>query len=300
MSRNKKIFDFNNSGFWIIIGLIIFLSAPIFRNFFYNDDKLMVWLNQFDTTNVIRIDTSSLQKYTKNDFLTVNWKWDDFENKNHSIQFSFLKKDLEKAYRFRINYDKLFFNPSQLYSDFVSVSESVIDSMTNALKLDIEKNKFREDIQVLNYVVSAIQYPNYTKITHLEECPCNDMGRDWVNDCAPRKDGRGCCNNVVPFAVYTPTEFIYYKTGDCDTKSLIAYAILKKMGYDAAIIVGDTKGGPHAMLALANVRPIVYSKYVKQNSKIYFPWEVTSRRDDCVLGNVGMWQNWQNWSVSLN
>lgn len=194
----------------------------------------------------------------------------------------------------------MFFNSSQLYSDFVNISEPVIDSMTNAFKLDIEKNKFREDIQVLNYVVSAIQFPEYTKITHKEECPCNDMGRDWVNDCTPRKDGRGCCNNVVPFAVYTPTEFIYYKTGDCDTKSLIAYAILKKMGFDAAIIVGDTQGGPHAMLAIANVRPVVFSKYVKQNSKIYFPWEVTSRRNDFVLGNIGMWNNWENWSVSLN
>jgi hypothetical protein len=259
----------------------------------------MVWLNQFDTTRIVQIDTSGLQKNDKN-IISVNWKWEDFENKNQSIQFSFLKRDLDKAFNYRVKYDRMFFMPSKLYADFVNISMPVLDSMTIAFKKGITNNKFTDDIQVLNYVVSAIQFPEYTKITHKDECPCNDMGRDWVNDCKPRKDGRGCCNNVVPFAVYTPTEFIYYKTGDCDTKSLIAYAILKKLGYDAAVIVGDANRGPHAMLAIANIRPVIFSRYVKQNSKIYFPWEVTSRVNEFVLGNVGMWDTWDNWSVVLN
>jgi hypothetical protein len=299
MSRKKEIFDLNNSLFWIILGLIIFLSSPLFRNYFYNDDKLMVWLNQFDTTRIVQIDTSGLQKNDKN-IISVNWNWKDFENKNQLIKFSFLKRDLEKAFYYRVKYDRIFFMPSKLYSDFVNISMPVLDSMTNAFKKGIKTNKYTEDIQVLNYVVSAIQYPEYTKISDKDECPCNDMGRDWVNDCNPRKDGKGCCNNVVPFAVYTPTEFIYYKTGDCDTKSLIAYAILKKLGYDAAIIEGYANHGPHAMLAIANVRPVIFSRYVKKNSKIYFPWEVTSRINEFVLGNVGMWHTWDNWSVVLN
>ena len=28
----------------------------------------------------------------------------------------------------------------------------------------------------------------------------------------------GCCNDVDPFGVYSPFEFAYKKTGDCDTK----------------------------------------------------------------------------------
>jgi hypothetical protein len=301
MSRQKKIFDFSNNLFWLILALIVILSTPVFRNQFYSSDKLTEWLNRFDTTIISKPDTSLRPTSDKNNLILVSWKWKDFENRNQAVKFSILKTDLEKARNYRINYaSNLFFSPGNLYMDFVKVSMPVIDSFTSALRLGIQQKNIRNNIEVLNYVVSAIQFPEYTKITSTNECPCNDMGRDWVNDCTPRQDGKGCCNNVVPMAVYTPTEFVYQKTGDCDTKALIAYAILKKMGYDVAVIVGDTDGGAHAMLAVANIRPIVYSKYVKQGSKIYFPWEVTSRDNSFVLGNTGMWNTWKNWSVVIN
>jgi hypothetical protein len=115
----------------------------------------------------------------------------------------------------------------------------------------------------------------------------------------------GCCNNVIPIAAYTPAEFIYKKTGDCDTKALIAYALLKKFGYDAAVILGDVYGvdnraGKHAMLALANVNPVIPSQNVRYRGRIYYPWEVTSFRDACQLGNMAMWNGWSNWEVICN
>jgi len=301
MSRHKKIFNLSNSLFWIFLALIFVFSAQIFRNQFYSNDNVIEWLKRFDTTAINKLDTSLRFNLGENDLVYISWKWSDFANRNHSIRFSIAKNYIENAQNYRINYASSFIiSPEKLYTDFVNISLPVIDSFTSALRVGIQKNKFSNNIEILNYIVSAVQFPPYTKITLTDECPCKDMGRDWVNDCTPRLDGRGCCNNVIPMAVYTPSEFAYNKTGDCDTKALFAYAILKKMGYDVAVIVGKADGIPHAMLAVANIRPVVYSKYVKLGSKIYFPWEVTSRENSFVLGNTGMWNTWENWSVVIN
>jgi hypothetical protein len=158
-------------------------------------------------------------------------------------------------------------------------------------------------------VVTAIQTPPYTLINgpsefDSDQCPCNQYGTNWLNDCHPRPDGKGCCNNVAPYAVFTPAEFIVKKTGDCDTKSLIAYALLKKMGYDAALIVGNVKSGgtigKHAMLAIANFKPAIQTSYLEYNGLIYYPWEVTGFDSGNLLGNMSMWENWSDWEIICN
>jgi hypothetical protein len=127
------------------------------------------------------------------------------------------------------------------------------------------------------------------------------MNRWWSDECKPLLNGTGCCNNIKPFGIFSPTEFIFKKTGDCDTKALIAYGLLKRMGYDAAVLVGDVAGGGHAMLGLANVKPIIPTKIVNFRGRAYYPWEVTSFDGSCKLGNMSMWEpNWHNWEVVCN
>jgi hypothetical protein len=145
---------------------------------------------------------------------------------------------------------------------------------------------------MLNYVVTAIQTPRYTSIEYVDKCE--------YKDCRPRADGRGCCENIYPFGLFTPAEFILQKTGDCDTKSLVAYALLKKLGFNAAMLIGDTESGVHAMLGLTNVVPSIPSKHVQYNGRIYYPWEVTNKRDGYQLGNMMMWRGWLNWNVVCN
>lgn len=299
MRKKKRVFDLSNWMFWIILLLIIIIGSPLLRKSIYKDQQLLAWLNQFDTIINTKKDSFLVKIKDPQKIQTTTWKWTGFDDKDHLITFSYPIEYIEMAKNYRINYGNNFIE-GQLYTDFVNISNPVLDSMTKAMMIDMNNNNIKQPQQILNYVVSAIQFPKYTKITNIEECPCNDMNRDWKNDCNARLDGSGCCNSVIPFAVFTPAEFILKKTGDCDTKALIAYAILKKLGFDAAVIVGDADGGAHAMLAVANVSPVVFSNYVKFDSKLYFPWEVTSRNNSSVLGYTGMWNNWSNWKVSIN
>lgn len=300
-TKDKGFFSVSSSIFWVILGIILFLLLPYFKNGFYNEEKAKEWVENFDEQKHT-IDSIGNSNNSKK--VVIRWTWKDFNKDRHEISFCVQRGEIQRAKKFRIGYSGSNFN-GNIYQDFINISESVIDSMYQAMHKDVRKKKLR-DMDLLNYIVTAIQTPPYTKITNEEgECPCKDMGSNWLDDCYPRPDGQGCCNGVVPLAVYTPAEFIYQKTGDCDTKAILAYALLKKFKYDAAVLVGFTSNsikdpGAHCMLGVAGVKPVVPGAKVRHSGRLYYPWEVTSFNPYFVLGNINMWQVWRDWEVVCN
>jgi hypothetical protein len=306
MNKGKKLFNFSNWLFWITLTIILLLALPFFKSIFFNENAVKEWLVIYDKN---KTDSLQLLKKEKIKVQTrvINWNWKDYNNKQYSIKFTVSVSDILAANKFRREYSS-FNSQRTLYMDFISASMGPLDSMAKAMRIDIARKNI-SGLDVLNYVVTAIQTPPYTLIngpseSDPDQCPCNQFGTNWLNDCNPRPDGKGCCNNVAPYAVFTPAEFIMKKAGDCDTKSLIAYALLKKMGYDAALIVGNVQlGGSisgHAMLAVANIKPVIPTRYLEYNGLIYFPWEVTGFYPMNQLGNMSMWESWTDWEVICN
>lgn len=294
MSKKLNVLRISSLVFWIILALIMLL--PFFKDNFFTVETTEDWLKSFDEEQFIEEDSikfidEEIEKLPKYD---INWVWSDYDGFNHQISFKVLKRDVNRAINYRKSYS--FFSKSKIYTDFIKASNPVIDSMLKAMKMDMNKKQIRGN-DMLNYVVTAIQTPRYTLL--YDKCEYM-FGIDFINDCRPRADGRGCCENIYPFGLFTPAEFILQKTGDCDTKSLVAYALLKKLGFNAAMLVGDTERGPHAMLGLANVVPSIPSKYVQYKGSIYYPWEVTEKWNECQLGNMTMWRGWLNWNVVCN
>jgi hypothetical protein len=56
------------------------------------------------------------------------------------------------------------------------------------------------------------------------------------------------CNPGVKFGIYSPLEFLYTMKGDCDTRTVLLFTLLKNLGYDP-LIINSTQYG-HSMLAL--------------------------------------------------
>jgi len=299
--KDKRFFNLSSILFWVILGIVLFLCLPYFKNGLYEDESVIKWVKNFEKKKIY-IDSFQKQQNDKN--ISINWVWSDFKNDKHEISFSVQLKDIIYAKEYRKKYYESI-NVGNLYVDFIKISEPVISSMYSAMRNDVENKKLNK-FDVMNYIVSAIQTPTYTKITNEpNECPCKDMGIDWTSDCYPRTDGKGCCNGVIPFAVYTPAEFIYQKTGDCDTKTIIAYALFKKFGFDAAVLTGYTSNdirnpGGHCMLGVAGVKPNMPASTVKYQGHIYYPWEVTNFDPSFVLGNMNMWKVWKDWEVVCN
>lgn len=333
MSKKLNVLRISSLVFWIILALIMLL--PFFKDNFFTVETTEDWLKSFDEEQFIEEDSIVLKKEkivvedsllfkeenrNKKDSIVlkkvkidndsinsieedieklpkydINWVWSDYSGFNHQISFKILKRDVYKAINYRENYSRII-SYGTIYPNFVNISNPVIDSMVKAMKLDMDKKQI-SGFDMLNYVVTAIQTPPYTLIGG--KCEYK-YGRDFINDCSPREDRRGCCENIYPFELFTPAEFILQKTGDCDTKSLVAYALLKKLGFNAAMLIGDTESGVHAMLGLTNVVPSIPSKYVQYKGRIYYPWEVTEKWDRFQLGNMTMWRGWLNWNVVCN
>jgi hypothetical protein len=304
MQKKTEIIGWSSLLFWITLGIILFFLLPYFKNMFYNPDNAKSWLERLKQEELIVQDTTQIPVDTTRhpiQNIYITWAWDDYEGSHHEIAFYVNRADSVKAADFRQTYPEYDNSDvdtyiSRVYYEFIRVSQGPLDSMYHAMKNDIQ-SKGLAGQQVLDYVVTAIQFPIYTTINSGIECPCDPGEQYSVDDCAPLADGTGCCNLVTPMAVYTPTEFIVKKTGDCDTKSLIAYALLRKMGYMSALIVGDTKDGGHAMLALTGVTPVIPSQTLRHNGRLYFPWEVTAYAPACRLGNMNMWSVWKDWRV---
>ncbi|MBN2440159.1 MAG: hypothetical protein JXJ04_02400 [Spirochaetales bacterium] len=61
------------------------------------------------------------------------------------------------------------------------------------------------------------------------------------------------------FGIYTPLEVIQSKTGDCDSRAVLLYTILRDFGYEVVVFYSDYY--QHAMLGIAYVGAGDYLKY---------------------------------------
>ena len=99
--------------------------------------------------------------------------------------------------------------------------------------------------------------------------------------------------SFIKHDILSPLEFFYLKTGDCDSRTVLIYTILKSFGYDVAILNSDRYS--HSMIGI-NLPSS--GKYKIINGKKYFFWETTG-----VGWEMGMLppDNWDisKWSLAL-
>ena len=68
-----------------------------------------------------------------------------------------------------------------------------------------------------------------------------------------------------------------YKKGDCDTRALTAFTILKELGFDVAVMVSESEG--HSVLGVVIPGRMNSDLSMGTNTfgKRYLLWELTSR-----------------------
>ncbi|MEQ8362162.1 MAG: hypothetical protein RIF39_17685 [Cyclobacteriaceae bacterium] len=79
------------------------------------------------------------------------------------------------------------------------------------------------------------------------------------------------CRGNEKFGILSPVEFLYTLTGDCDTRSVLLYAILKHFGYNSLIMISNEYR--HAMIAID--LPASGDHIIHKGRKFYF-WETTN------------------------
>lgn len=288
MKRN--LFDISKWVFWILVAIMGILVLPYFKNGLYNDEKLKDWVNLFDTIQpipvidtIVPIDSSDLKPDTVA-FAFKVWDWHDFNGKFHSIRFRFPVGSLQTSLKNRIgnfNYGPLYKHDKVLLKDLIRQMKDEI----NSENLDY--------LEAIEYVCSSIQDIPYTLVTpERDGCPCEEPFGDFSPYCRVQSDGRGCCEGVIPFGVYAPFEFVYDERGDCDTRALLAFTILKEMGFDVAVMVSNSKH--HSVLGVAKIGGSSHSYGRNAFGKKYFLWELTSQN-----WRFGMDVSGNDWTAAL-
>lgn len=103
------------------------------------------------------------------------------------------------------------------------------------------------------------------------------------------------CEPYVRYGIKSPAEFLKDLKGDCDTRTLFLYGLLKEKGYDVAIF-GSQKYN-HSLLGIS--LPINAIDYKIVNNKKYYLWEVTA--EDFKPGFLPPSINdLRYWEVNLN
>lgn len=80
-----------------------------------------------------------------------------------------------------------------------------------------------------------------------------------------------CCIGHITYGIQNPVSFLQNLKGDCDTRTVLIYSVLKHFGYDVAILNSDFYR--HSIIGL-NLPGT--GKHKVHNGKRYYVWETTA------------------------
>jgi hypothetical protein len=302
MKNKENYFSIANRLFWSLIIIIIVFSILKFNPGIFKTEDLAKDIIRNDSLSkidweekVIDVDSSSIDvdsTVKKIEYLDKVWKWKDFNGTGYILNFRIKKNDYLFSRQQRINSENY---SGELYSEMYLNDNKLLDDMINSYK-NIIQNKGLSPYDSMEMIVTSIQSISYTYVL-TSEPKCGDLESNQQiprENCAVSSDPCGCCENVIPFAVYTPVEFAVQRTADCDTRSLFAYTILKRLGFDVAVMV--SRNEVHSVLGVSV--PNIPGDGRRGNvgiAKKYFLWELTAYGP--VLGqNI----DGNDWEVALN
>ena len=251
----------------------------IIKNIFTRIILLIIWFSfvslLFTIVDFFSSDSSSssnkttsktIKKEVKADKIISNYTyWYDFYNNYYNANLEISRNAYYKSirnkennyastigalYRVIYNSDKLDLNLVYKELDFIRRDRS------------LSKRRFAE------IVVSMVQNIPYNIIVQ-ESCSLAQIRNDSVNEMILR--GYECEGNVYA-GVYSPLEFVKKMKGDCDSRTLFIYTVLKKFNYDVVILNSDLYA--HSIIGL-NIPSSGRYKYY--NGKRYYTWETTAK-----------------------
>ncbi|MEP0985777.1 hypothetical protein [Ekhidna sp.] len=145
----------------------------------------------------------------------------------------------------------------KVYRRLVAESRENLDFLADSL-VSISKEKKLSSSQLAELVVTFVQDIPYSYV-RVEECSTVD------------NKGKACIGNVA-LGLLSPYEFVHSLFGDCDTRAVLIYTLLEKMGYDPMIVISNEYA--HAMIAL-NIPAA--GDHLKYRGKNYYFWETTGK-----------------------
>ena len=243
-------------------------------------------------TEYVEVEEDSLQQSDK---LFINQhKWIDFKGNRYEEKFVASLNDYKESNKFlnqlEIRQDYYFWG--NLYKNASDFEKTKMDSIRKMF-IDLKPSnsiQALKPIDQLNAILTSIQAIPYYLV---HEGSCQQSAYLSVFSRQYHQQNQPCKPNTK-YGLSMPSEFIANFKGDCDTRALFLYSILKERGLDVAVLVSEQYG--HAILGI-NIPG--KGKYVTKNGKKYLTFETTSK--GWKIGQLPPnCSNTRYWKVALN
>jgi hypothetical protein len=296
MSNRFSYFNTASRIFWILFGLILIFCLFRFDKLFFNQDGIVERILPKKDETVIP-DTIPPISSDTGDLKTFVWEWATpqtswkLKGKEFKIVFQISEEAISASEK---NHNAPLSRNENFYEKLYLHDASIIHPMVDRYKELAIKNKLNY-IETLEMVVSSIQSIPYTWIL-LENPSCGQKYRGQVippKNCLVNPEPNGCCDGVK-YGVYSPVEFAVKKTGDCDTRTLFAFTILKKMGFDIAIMGSSSEWHSVLGVNILGYEPGNGHRGNIGEAKNYFLWELTTYGP-----YLGVSYGGNDWEISL-
>lgn len=222
----------------------------------------------------------------------ITLKWKDFKGVKNRIAFNLFISDIEQSNNnlHRLNSASLN-NYGEIYYDvYLNDKNSMNDLFFKLDSLQDVNQLNRKDFA--QSIVSMIQSIPYVLILDKD---CSDPLNLRNNQIRELIQSGVSCEGNAPFGITTPLQFLSSLKGDCDSRTLILYSILKHYHYNVAILNSDVYG--HSMLGL--YLPNIQGSYLINAGIKYYFWETTDYGHQIgeIQRSVG---DIRNWKIELN
>ncbi len=249
--------------FIILFGLQFALKFILNSLLSESDEKVTFTTEEEISETKIIEDQDTLILYTSNRI------WRDNYGNHFNGKLSVRKKDYHRLKNHINTYqpksEKYFWG--DLY-DYIERTDTPSLDLVMETFLKINRDKKLNQMEFAEMVVSCIQDIPYSFVFQAE-CPTEnyDITTKYILEDCPE-----CCIGHIKYGIQNPVSFIKNLKGDCDTRTVLIYSILKYFNYDVAIVNSDYYR--HSIIGINLPASGLHKIY---NGKKYTLWETTAK-----------------------
>ncbi|MGD1841840.1 MAG: hypothetical protein ACFB0B_13235 [Thermonemataceae bacterium] len=197
--------------------------------------------------------------------------WEDYQRKKHRADIEVDAQDACKAHDERESYPTHYYDGRNaapywgaVYASLVRIDQQALVKIYKEFEQKARKERPTRKL-LAETIMTFIQHIPYVLI---HEGTCEEDQAWGGFSVTYHNEGKECVPNVK-YGLQSPTEFMYNFKGDCDTRAVLAYALLSYFGYDVVVLGCEV----HAMLGIALP---ANGDYLRYKGKKYYFWETTN------------------------
>lgn len=248
------------------IWLVVFLCIALISRYFTDSHKIRP--SQSDSHLI-----ATKYIYSNNDSIKVfshTRKWKGYLGENYKGEFNIRTNDYYSSKQFHesIQFPKKQNNWGALYNTIIKEDKPKLDLILNEFYY-LHKGMQLNQREFAEMVVSFVQDIPYSLVFQnqcLEPESYSNEIKETLEECPD------CCIGNQKFGVQTPVEFLSNLKGDCDTRTMLIYAILDYFGYEVAIL--NSNFYLHSVIGIALP---ANGLNIKHKGRNYYFWETTNK-----------------------